>query len=376
MLNLFRGPKGAPVPAAPTNCHNPGLNVTYPDLLRQVRERPKDFLRHRIGADSTPHEFAYIFFWSMLAYDDKTLDSGLFEGLEHTIDLRVDSKYETPFAYLLREKRAVVIGFRGTWTAADVHRTLLRMYRKGRIPSVLREFEEEIIELYETSPHRGIVYHALKSLALVLTLLTPEDRDRTLYLHGHSLGAATAVIAAHFLHRLGYTRIHVGVLSSPRIFHPKSAFLAENRITSYQHFYDENDAVSTRMVNRQSLFYGSDEQNIALKSPILDGSAPGFKAVHTHSIFLVPDAFTRLFPYHVFMSAWRSDLKLCDKRSKLGRIHVISYEPKTKGKSKPKPQSRKSGKYVTPRPGSTRGSLPRTGPKKSPVRSKKASARA
>jgi hypothetical protein len=234
---------------------------------------------------------------------------------------------------------------------------------------VLRAFEDEIVELYENSPHRGIVYHALKSLALILPLLTSEDRDRTLYLHGHSLGAATAVIAAHFLYRLGYTKIHVGVLSCPRIFHPKSAFLADNAVASYVHYYDENDAVSTRMVNKQSLFYGTEAQNIALKSPILDGTAPGFKAVHTHSIFLVPDPYTRLFPQHVFMAHWRPDLKLCDKKSKIGRAHVTSYEPKRS------PQSRRSGKYDAPRSGSKRGSLPKKGPKKSPARSEKASAR-
>lgn len=372
-MKLFRGKSKtfdtSAVDLRPTLCHLPGKNVTFPDLMRQATENPKDFIRHRIQGQTVPHEFTFIFFWSMMAYFPEFLDAGMFDKLEKaSVHLRTDPKYETPFTYVLREKRALVIGFRGTWTAADIHRTLLRMYRKGRVPTPLRNYETEILELYNNSPHRGIVYHALKSLALVLDILEEADRERTIFLHGHSLGAATAVIAAHFLVRMGYTKVHVGVLSCPRIFHRDSQFLAANLIPSYMHFYDANDAVSTKMVNAQSLFYGLAEVNVSLRSPYLDGTAPGFKAIHTHSIFSVPAPYTTLYPDHVFMSWWRTDLKLCSRKGHVRKLHVPSYAPVSRSAS----SSRSSGTYKTSR-SVAKGSLAKKSRNKTPVRTLRAS---
>lgn len=243
------------------SCANLDDIYTLDYLVRAFKHKAKDVVEHTVKGKDAPHDFAYAFFWSLLAYK-KHLLRAIFDKTECSYDLHMDTaRRTTPFAYTFRNFRmkgdsktsdTLVIGIRGTNKFQDVVGTLARIEKRHKVPDALHALQlseemwerlmEELTRVYETM-HAGIYNHSLMALTMIAPILATTPKNAKIFVHGHSLGTSCAAFVAYFLGFLGYTRVSCTCLSGPPIFDSNCPIAHMN--VPYTHYYTDGDRVVT-----------------------------------------------------------------------------------------------------------------------------------
>lgn len=339
------------------SCADLENTFTLDYLVREFKHKAKDVVEHTRNGEAIPHDFAYAFFWSILAYK-KHLLRNIFDTKECSYDLRMNTaKRNTPFVYTFRNLKMVgetktsdtlIIGIRGMNKFHDVIATLARIDKRMATPDALKalelpaakwsSFTEELERVYKTM-HPGIFNHSLAVLTMISRVVAETDKKSRIFVHGHSLGASCAAFVAYFLGFLGYTNVSCTCLSGPPVFDSNCPVV--NIKVPYIHYYTLGDkVVTTKWIsgNRWKSYVkhlvklerppalkaslpegdGGANTNIGLKAPEFIRQNPFVK--HTH--FRVPcsmvPSFCRdkergymLFIEHVFMQDYTDNVKLC-----------------------------------------------------------------
>lgn len=338
------------------SCASLDSTFTLDYLVREFKHIAKDVVEHKKNGAEIPHDFAYAFFWSCLAYK-KHLLRNIFDKNDCSYELRMNTaRRNTPFVYTFRNlkmageakaSKTLVIGVRGTSKFQDVIATLARIDKKMAMPESLKalklskaqweSFEKELEQVYRTM-HPGIFNHSLAVLTMIAPVIAETDQKARVFVHGHSLGASCAAFVCYFMRFLGYTNASCTCLSGPPVFDSNCPIVTASM--PYQHYYTQGDKVVTTkwisgnrwkefvkhlaMLERPpalhaSLPRGEDAKaNIGLKPPNFIRSKPFVQ--HTHfrvpcsmvpSLCLPSQKGYMVFLEHVFMQSYTDNLKLC-----------------------------------------------------------------
>jgi hypothetical protein len=338
------------------SCANLDDVYTLDYLVRTFKHRARDVVEHRTNGKDAPHDFAYAFFWSLLAYKKHLLRS-IFDKSECSYELHLDTaRRTTPFAYTFRNLRmkgdtktsdTLVIGIRGTNKFHDVVGTLARIEKRQNVPDALRALQlpddmwerlmEELTRVYETM-HAGIYNHSLMALAMIAPVIATTPKNAKVFVHGHSLGASCAAFVSYFLGFLGFTHVSCTCLSGPPVFDSNCPIAHMN--VPYLHYYTDGDrVVTTKWIsgNRwktQLKYLATLQKPPALKAVLPKGPVgrtniklqlpetmhPNDLIRHTH--YKVPCGRVSslcspkqkgfiVFIEHVFMNSFVDNVKLC-----------------------------------------------------------------
>lgn len=149
-----------------------------------------------------------------------------------------DWEFKTPFGAVLESEQDIIVAFRGTQDASDVI-TDLTIRQRG-LPRAWNAAEQGFGQV---RVHAGFCSRTEKLRKQLQAAVEPLDRTRPVYVTGHSLGGAVAILAAVVLkHRCGFGDVRLYTYAGPRVGDP--AFAAA---------YDQSLPKSYRVVNDADL---------------------------------------------------------------------------------------------------------------------------
>ena len=261
----------------------------FATIHKEIRKNLKKMLYVNYDPED---ELELTFFWSFLVYNRNTLEKYLFDK-KISYEMHLLEYYKkSPFAYVFvhHELKTVVIGLRGTYNMRDLVSIKQIRDTKKFVPrefAASRNFVDYVTRLYHEI-HPGILTHANIDFEMILSVLKkPVTKKYAIHVHGHSLGAACAVLVSEFLVKMGFENVHCRCLSSPQIF--PSTFKSDK--FTYKHFYTERDIVTTTLhkyFNKWDLYHATDtSRNILLPLPPLDIFDANYvrRNIVAHSVF-------------------------------------------------------------------------------------------
>lgn len=249
--------------------------VSYWDMQDALSSNPEKafYVNH-----DPKNDLEMAFFWSMMCYkDEEAYYRYLFGKTEVLIpyDLFLLRYYkDSPYGLIAinHTYKSIVVSVRGAVTRRDL--VSIKQFNPTHkfLPYSFKQFPklwERVEECYKYI-HAGIVNHANIFFAMALTVLKDlKYENYNVHVHGHSLGAATAIIMSDYLTVLGYKHVRCVVLASAKVF--GNGF--KNTKFYYKHFYTESDPISEgfkRLFVYWSLFKGNDHRsNVKLHIPPL-----------------------------------------------------------------------------------------------------------
>jgi hypothetical protein len=251
----------AVAPTGPLPCLPPGSVVSFRALATLFRNRPS------LALLDPAFDMAVAVYWCYLCRFTEYIDVGLFDASVAYVVRTYTGARGTPFVIACHAPAGaatagadtLVVSMRGTRTMRDLTGTLLRRGAAPRVPSLLSGLltADELASLTASAnvSHGGILNHGLKCAAYAVqavmdTWSAPaaagaSGSRRVVHLYGHSLGAASAVIAAYFVARTGLVAsgdVRCCVLACPPVFMAGSP-LATGHTRNYRHYYTTGDAV-------------------------------------------------------------------------------------------------------------------------------------
>lgn len=228
---------------------------TVYDLVTKFTGYENDFpIETSINGVDYSKSLPYVYFWSVIPYNKEIIRSGVFNA---RVVMRTGMS-GTPFVCMVipdAAEKPIHITCRGTAKFTDIIRTLTRP-NKTIVPSMfVKSFTNlnpqlqpseisSYINTLQATMHSGILFNGLTTFMFIENELQSLSHDREIHVHGHSLGAATAVILSNFLCMVGFTNVHCSILSCPKVFNENCPIVTEKLFKNYIHYYTAGDVVA------------------------------------------------------------------------------------------------------------------------------------
>lgn len=226
-------------------CHDMFRIISLPALVRLFKDRTE-----MTGKRKYIHDFCYAFFWSFIVYNKQYV-----RNIPEAVIL--EGPKQSPVVCLIQRDTHLIISIRGTVKRADVmtnlaifkgvdkkiHNAVLN--KLGRIPNPDPGELLQKLESCKSSLHAGMFNHTYKCLEMILDYLPFNAKDKPIYLHGHSLGAACSVILHFFLIQLGFTNVYCTCIGCPPVFAASSIILRnlDAKKDAFKHYFTEGDKI-------------------------------------------------------------------------------------------------------------------------------------